>query len=450
MSSGEMSSAPKAVGAAVGEVPVATVAAAAVLAVRAANAAAPGVVRMVAEWGADGWDGRDGEVAGVAGDAPVAGWEAGARDGADGRGGGDGRVVGEAPGPKWEAVAAVVVELCARIRMLGERGARAGVAVAAPEALNLAGLSASEAARWAVRTAGQLRGALAAFRLALAEEELRRVASQLPHSVAGRPDALASLASFQRALLERYSREATASGGLVAEGVSVMSKAIAILWAVDPDANEKEHAYVLSAAALVLRDDPLEARAYLRTLRAKVDTVNEAVAQRRLAAQWLLALEEPVVAAVEAPGPFLGIAARLRAVVTGDEDLTADLRARGAEAVEWAAEVTRHRFLLDVMSGCLSERDYTVDGAFDVQEGVELRLTRPDWHGEHSAEVWMDRYGAVHGRMVREKPIQGDRSAEVERTRCASFNAHIRALGLRLRVDVVVEDCYVPRHRATE
>ena len=421
MSSGEILSAPEAVGAAAGEVPVATAAAAAVLAVRAASAAARADTRTVHASGADVDD------------------AAAARPRAD------------VPGPGWETVAAAVVELSARIRMLAERVVRAGVPVALPEPLSLTGLSAAEAAQWCTQTAQQLRSAQATVRSLLAEEESRRVMAQLPRAVATRPETPAALATFQKTLLERYSREEPSAPVPAASGLSVISTAVeAILSALDLDANEREHAYVVSAAAYVLRDDPLEARGYLRTLRAKAAGVNEAAARRRLGAQWLSALEETVVAAVEPPGPFLGTAARLRAVVAGDEDLTAELRARGAEAVEWAAEVTRHRFVCDVLSGCLSERDYTVEGAFDFQEALELRLTRADWHGEHSAEVWMDRHGAVHGRVVREKPVQGDRAAEDERTRCAAFNADIKTLGRRLHAHVVVEDGYVPQHRTAE
>jgi hypothetical protein len=377
MSSGGISIAAAAVGDAAGAIAVATVSSAAVLAVRAASA-----------------------VDGIAASAGAPGWS-------------------------WFTAAAEVVAVNARIRMLRERVGRTGVAVSLPTPLSLTGLTSGDCARQAAEAARRLCGAQVAMYAAIVSEEGRRVMAHLPQSVVSRPDTAAALARFQQALRGRY-REGRAGGAQDTAGV---------LAGLDQDANEREHVEVLSVAAYVVRDG--DTCSYQRDLRAKVLAVNEAVARRRLAAQWLCALEEPVVGAVEPPGPFLGTADRLRSVVAGDENLTPELRAQGAEFMAWAAEVTRRKFVHDVMKTCLVEQGYVVDGESSLHDDAELRLARAEWGSEHSAEVWVDRHGAVQGRLVCEQ-VAGDRA--VDAARRATFRADISALGRRLHADVVVDD----------
>src|SRR5262249_22093810 len=153
-------------------------------------------------------------------------------------------------------------------------------------------------------------------------------------TVTARPNIAAALARHRTALLER---DATAPAP---PPVGVADAAV-ILRRLDVDANERERLDVLAAAARAENDDPREADHYLIGLVMRVDEVSAAVARRRLAAQWLAALEEPVVAAVRPPDDFLGTAARLRHVVAGDEDLTPQLRTEAAEAVARAADIAR-------------------------------------------------------------------------------------------------------------
>jgi len=184
----------------------------------------------------------------------------------------------------------------------------------------------------------------------------------------------------------------------------------------------------------------------MRSLKSKLAAVNGTVAARRLAAQWLEAFEEPIVAGVEPPEPFAGTAARLRAVVAGEAELTQSLRSEGVQAVEWAFAFARQHFVRDLFCAAAAAQGYTVEGEFDDWSSSELRLSRPDWRGEHSAEVWVDRRGAFHGHVVREALIEGDEAHLRERIRCAGFNADMASLGRQLAADMVVNENYVPQY----
>ncbi|HEX4701029.1 MAG TPA: hypothetical protein VH352_02780 [Pseudonocardiaceae bacterium] len=413
MSAGGILIVPGAVVAAAGVVVVLTAAAAAVLVVHAASAAAERAVRALGDYGE-----RLEMVAAAQQDAEVRSL-------------------------LWDAVAADVVELNARIRMLVERASRAKVPVAVPKPLILNGCGAADAVAWCVRAAQSLRSAQETLHAAVTVNEGQRVAAALPQAVVARPDTTAALARFQDTLRERYAVESTPDVPPIDSAAAVEPA----LRALDPDANERERAEVLCAAALVATNDPRAVTAYLRALRTKVGTVNDAVARRRLAAQWLSALEDQIVVGTDLPQPFLDTAAKLRSVVTGDADLTPEVRAEGAEAVAWAAETTRQHFVRDMMHGCLAELGYSVDVDFDLQHSTELRLTRPTWHGEHSAAIWVDQHGTVHGRLVREHSGGGDEATMREQARCTEFNADLKALGDQLRADVDTDDGYVPQRR---
>ena len=342
--------------------------------------------------------------------------------------------------PEWQQVAAVAVEVNARISMLLERVTWSGAAVVVPDPVRLTGCTAAEASRSSAQTARLLVDAQAAVRTAVAAAESRLIVAGLPRSVSNRPETAAALARFQRTL--NGSSVHQASGSLPDPNLATIAQ---ILHTLDLDACEREQAEVLDAAVSATRNDPREAGTYLRTLREKIAAVNAAVARRRLAAQWLCALEEPVVAAVEPPGPLLGTAALLRKVVAAESELTPQIRAEAAEALEWAASIVRARFVRKLMNVFLAERGYAVDSEPDGELAAELRLTRPDWQGEHSADVWVDRHGTVHGRLARECAIEDDQTMSREQARCTAFNADVEALGRSLGVDVVTGDGYVPQ-----
>lgn len=412
MSSGAILVAPGAIGFAAGAVVVLAAAGAAVLVVRAASAAAEGMVRALGDYGE-----RLEQQADEQHDAAL-------------------------QAMMWESVAADVVELNARIRMVMERAKRSGAVVALPKPLRLSGLTTADAITWSVRAAQALRSAQETMHAAVAVTEGQSIAAGLPPSVAARPDTAAALARFQTALSERYTRQQPTPP---APRVDSAAAVAAVLRTLDVDANEQEHADVLGAAAMVPTDDARTAAAYLRTLQKKVSDVNKVVERRRLAAQWLSALEEPVVADADLPEPFLGTAAKLRAVVAGDADMEPRLRAEASRAVDWAAEQSRRHFVNSMMRDCLADLGYTVDAGFDLQRSTDVRVTRSTWHDEHSAQIFVDSKGALQGRLVREYAMEGDEAVMRDRTRCAEFNGALVELGQRLNVEVRTDDKHVPQ-----
>jgi len=414
MSSGGILIAPPAVAAAAAAATVLVAGAAAVLVARAANMAAEAAFRAVGDYGA-----RLEDTAAAQSDAEIT------------------RRV-------WGVVAADAVELNSRISALKARAAKAGVEVEIPALLSISGCTAAEASRRTELTAQLVAQAQEAVRVAVADDEARHLGAYLPQYVLARPDAARALTEYQQMLQKRRGHSAATA---VADETPMKPTAAdvkAVLETLDPDADEREHLEVLAAAACVAQDDAREARSYLESLRAKVTAVNAAASRRRLAGQWLVVLEEQS-ALGDPPTPFSGTAAKLRAVVAGDRDLSADLRAEGAEAAEWAAAQARCRFVKGLMRSCLTDLGYSLEPEFDVRHSSELRLARPDWGAEHSAEIWIDSHGTVHGRVVRAHGVEDDESAARERERCVGFNADIRTLGSRLGAAVVTDEGYVPQ-----
>ena len=142
---------------------------------------------------------------------------------------------------------------------------------------------------------------------------------------------------------------------------------------------------------------------------------------------------------------------QLRAVVAGDEDLTPQCRSRAAEAVAWAADVARQRFVGDVIGQWLAQQGYDAVGELDFQNSGELRLTRPEWHSEHCVEIWLDRNGVVHGRLVPESQphaglfgVPGPERGLIERSRYDAFSADLEVLGRLLCSEVVADAGHLP------
>lgn len=416
MSSGAIIIAPHAAAAAAATATVLAAGAAAVLVARAASIAAEAAVRAVGDYGA-----RLEDIAAAQSDAEIT------------------RRV-------WGVVAADAVELNSRIRALKTRAAKAGVLVEIPPLLSIAGCTAAEASRRTEQTARLVAQAQAAVRTAVADDEARHLGAYLPQYVLARPDAAKALADYQHTLQKRRGEPVEAGATAETPAVPTTQDVNAVLDGLDPDADEREHLEVLAAAACVAQDDAREARSYMDSLRSKVAAVNAAASRRRLAGQWLIVLEEQS-ALVDPPAPFSGTAAKLRAVVAGDRDLSADLRAEGAEAAEWAAAQARAGFVKGLMRSCLTELGYSLEPESGpaIRHSAELRLVRQDWGSEHSAEIWVDGHGALHGRVVREHGVDGDDAAAREQERCVGFNADIRVLGSRLGAAVVTDEGYVPQ-----
>jgi len=354
-----------------------------------------------------------------------------------------GQVVAEISALRWPQIAAGVIELNARIRLLSERASRAGVLVAVPEPLRLEGRSEQEVVEWTRLAAPMLRAANEAIAAGRAGTERDRLAAALPAAATALPDAAAALGRLQDTLRSRRA-EATAPARPAGRGPDIA----AILRTLDEDANENERLAALRTAALAERAGARDARSYARQLQIDVTELNARVARRRLAAQLTAALEDPVVVRTPPPAPYTGTARRLHAVLSGDADLTPELLAEAAAAVRWAESVARANFVREMVGGCLAEQGYTVDGEADVRHPAELRLSHANWHGEHSAEVWVDADGTVHGKVVREQDIDGDEAAMRDRARCDGFNADLSQLGGRLHAEVVIDREHAPQRRS--
>jgi hypothetical protein len=419
MSSGAVAVVPGAVAvAAAAAVVVVAVAAvgAAVMVIRAANAAAEGAVRAVGDYG----EKLEGQA--------------------------EAQLTAEANATRWQCAAADVVGLNARIRMLRERAKASGIRVDIPAPLDLTGRGFGEVTSWARMAQHAIRQAQETLDTHRCRQEL----AAIPQSSTVDNRTAVALAAHRESLLRRYSA--------IEEKVPVpagkVERALALL---DPDANDEEHRHALEIADRVVTR-PTEGGMHAALLLKRItQDINPRVARRRLAAQWLHALaERPVAAVIEDGDPPVSprdTMARLHAVVSGAEDLTPTLRSEGAALMAWAEEVTQQRFLRDLVRHSLTTQGYLVDEEFDVRDSAGLRVRRADWAGEHTADVWVDRTGAIRGRVVREIAAAGDDAAARDRSRCDAFNDSLSKLAAGVgdsRTTVVVDHGHTPQRRTAD
>jgi hypothetical protein len=238
------------------------------------------------------------------------------------------RARGEIDEQIWPRTAAHVVELNARIALFEARAHRAGVRVAVPPRLILGGCVPWRASAWCVRTAERLRTAQFDLSASTARQRPERVTRDRFHEL------LSGL--YRGALLP------------VMPPVSVLEADVQVaLRSVDLDAHDAEYARTLAAVAAVAEHAarPADARPFLFDLTLTVGEINKAVARRRLAAQWLLALEDPIVVGTGSWTGHGGTVAKLRAVVSGDGELGAGLSAESATAITRAEEAVRRNYL---------------------------------------------------------------------------------------------------------
>ncbi|MEU7615245.1 hypothetical protein AB0M91_04215 [Micromonospora rifamycinica] len=417
MSSGGIVILPVAVVAAAGAAVVLTAAGTAVLLVNAAGAAAEGALRAVGDYG----ERLEAELAALA--------EA------------------EAKAARWQCVAADVVGLNARIRLLERRAAGSGPGLDVPPPVVLGGGTIDQIRQRMRETEQALLAAQREVDAAVAQRELAALVAALPPAAAT-PDTIAAVRAHREALARRRTPEPVGSrrAGQQVEDV---------LAGLDPDANADDRAEALAGAALVAAH-PTESASYLRALRGTVRDLNERVTRRRLAAQWLTTLEDRDVATAlvrnDPPAPLRGTAARLRAVVDGGAELTPELRREGTELVAWAGEMVRQRFTRDLVLRLLRDEGYTVDAEVDSRHTAGLRVSRADWHGEHTADVWVDEAGTIHGRVLRELTAAGDEAELRDRSRCDEFADHLTVLADRIdtgtgTAEVSVQRGHRPEHR---
>lgn len=319
---------------------------------------------------------------------------------------------------RWQAAAADVVGLNARLRMAAEQAHRAGVAVDLPPPFVLANRSREEAVEWAARTEQRLSVARQALDAADVDARHRALMASLPTREVPESDTAAALADYQAAL--RASRIVVHRP----RQPDVEDDMAAILHRLDPDATQREHDAALKAALLArTRRNALDADAYLDALRRLVDVeIKKSVANRRLAATWLQALELPAVTAADPRPPFDGTAARLLDVVRGTATLTDELEDEGRRAAAWAAGVTRQEFLRDRMRQRLADACYVIGEELQSPRGTRLTVTREDWDGEHSARVFLTSDGVITGRLARDEPDAGDHATARDQQRCGELH----------------------------
>ncbi|WP_428966175.1 hypothetical protein [Micromonospora fluostatini] len=412
---------PVAVVAAAGAAAVLAAANAAVLLVDAAGSVAEGAVRAVGEYGAR----LEEELAALA--------EA------------------EANAVRWRCAAADVVGLNARIRLVQRRAAGSGAHVGLPPPVDLTGHPVEEIRRRVQETERALLAAQREVDVAVAERELAAMVAALPPAAAT-PDTLAAVRAHREALTRRHAPEAHPAA--VGSG-PVSQKVERVLAGLDPDANADERTEVLRIAALAAAH-PGESASYLRALRATVREANARNTRRRLAAEWLTTLEDRDVAVAltwnAPPDPLRGTVARLREVVDGTADLTPELRRDGTAMILWAGEMVRQRFTRDMVARVLRDEGYTVDAEVDTPHTAGVRVSRADWHGEHTADVWVDGNGTIHGRVLREFAATGDEAELRDRARCDDFAEHLTTLAGRIdngtgAAQVCVDHGRRPEHR---
>jgi hypothetical protein len=262
---------------------------------------------------------------------------------------------------------------------------------------------------------------------------------------------VAVLAAHREALRQRYSAVEMAAP-LVPSGK--MERTLALL---DPDANDEERRQVLELADRAATHASDSGMHVSQLLSRITKDINPRVARRRLAAQWLHALaERPVAAVIDDGDPPVSprdVMARLHLVVSGAEDLSPALRSEGAALAAWAEEVTQQRFLRELVRHSLTTQGYLVEGATDVRDPGGLRVRRADWAGEHTADVWVDRTGAIRGRVVREIAAAGDDAAARDRSRCDAFNDALSELAAGMGdsgTTVVVDHAHKPQRRTAD
>ncbi len=361
---------------------------------------------------------------------------------------GGARVGGErsaaASRPTWERLAAEVAHMNARIAMLSDRVARAGTAaVVMPKPLSIAGCTRAAAAQWVGDTVREMRAVQQRFETAVAEGEIRKIAERVGGPAVPYRDT-AVITTCQTRLTARQAAGAGTAPPAECPPTTV-ERAAELLDCLDLEADERERRDVLAAVALIDRHREDGTGSYVAGLRQTVAAVNRAVGRRRLAALRLVALDGAAAVGIEPQGPLRGTAVRLRVVVAGDDDLTPHLHAESAQAVEQVKTAARRRFLLETVRERLAAYGCAVQTEYDMEHSASLRINRPEWSGEHFADVWVQRNGDVRSEILRRHALDDVQAVARERSRCLGHNAMMRELGAELGASVDVDDAHEPQ-----
>ena len=316
--------------------------------------------------------------------------------------------------------AADAVGLNALIILTGRRAAKLGLHIELPRPLDMAGRTLSDVARWILVTQTKVNEARVELDRIGVSAEWRRMVASLPAASRTRPSLAEALAK-RRNLLETSHPQSGPSGPTTApvsprsddEFWAALATDVAkIVSQLDRDTTPVWRQRVLDAASNTLgTEDRIDAGMYLASLRRTADRANRSGVDRRNAAVWLQVLEHPTVAAARIADPdpaWTRSVALMRAVVSGDMELSEQDRVAARESVAWATEATRIRYRQEQLVELLTERRFVVTELVPGSARTELVLRLADWDAEHTASLWFTTDAELHLRLVRETTERGD------------------------------------------
>lgn len=336
----------------------------------------------------------------------------------------------------WELAAASAVATNRDLCLLAARAEHAGVQLPLPPPIDLTGCRLADIRGLVARAQESVARLHREVERAEAASERRTLVASLPVPPDGSPSAAELLARHQQVLARRRTGarlpEWTAPSRIDEADLRVEIEAI--LARVDGDATREERATVLLAAAQAAKPRSAAlARTYLDALaRIVQQEVNPRAASRREAATLLAAIEQPLVAAAiedqaHPRPPFFDAVQRLRSVVRGDADLTPADRRDADRLLCWAQEELDRRRLLATVAETFERLGYTVTTGIQTRHTGEMSVTRTAWHGDYTADVWLDDTGQVHSRLV-----QLTRGAGAEARRCTELNDTLQQVAAEL------------------
>jgi hypothetical protein len=154
---------------------------------------------------------------------------------------------------------------------------------------------------------------------------------------------------------------------------------------------------------------------------------NPRVADRRRAARWMDALSHPFAGpdAAALAVPWRATVGELEAVVDGVADLTPELRSRALVALDQADNLAQSQYLWEAIGALLGDLGYTIEALPEDGRTAALRVSRADWHDEHTADVWIGAEDAIHAGLVREIDAGGDDAALRDADRAEALREHL-------------------------
>lgn len=321
---------------------------------------------------------------------------------------------------EWHMAAADAVGLNALITLTGRRAAQLGQRPDLPRPLDLAGRTLSEVAGWILATQTMVEKARAELDRTGISAEWRTMVASLPAASRPRPSLAAALADRQRAIEPPHPQpEPSSPAAAVVRNradeefrAALDTEVAQIVGQLDRDTTPVWRQQVLDAAAKVLsNENRIDAGMYLASLRRTAGRASRSGADRRSAATWLQVLEHPTVAAARIADPdpaWTRSVGLVRAVVSGDAELSERDRVAAMEAVAWAVEATQIRYRQEQLVVLLTKQGFQITELIPGSARTELVLRRAGWDREHTASLWFTTDAELHLRLVRETTERGD------------------------------------------